>query len=137
MNYVSPIKSIVISGNLQSSIKYQLCPPSEFRQGVWNICLSSVGVSCVIPNVKELCSVSCNVVNAQKYNKNNEVEVFEQPLGMLLIESGTKIENFDKTWFYMNTFANEVIFNFVSVVSEEKLRIDCDIYAVLLFQRIK
>ena len=69
MNYVSPIKSIVISGNLQSSIKYQLCPPSEFRQGVWNICLSSIGVSCVIPNVKELCSVSCNVVNAQKYNK--------------------------------------------------------------------
>ena len=94
INNISPIKSVVVSGNLQSSIKYKLCPPSEFREGIWNICLSSIGVSCVIPNVKEICTISCNLVNAEKYNRNNEVELYEQPLGITVINTGTKVTQF-------------------------------------------
>ena len=37
----------------------------------------------------------------------------------------------------MNTFANEMIVNVLNVVTEEKFIINCDIYAVFLFQRIK
>jgi hypothetical protein len=138
MSSIGPIKSVVVSGNLKSTIKYLLCPPTEFRTGVWNISLSSIATSCHTRNVKEICTISCNMVNADKYNKNNEVEVFEQPLAMTLIESDKpKVQNLDKTWFYMNTFANELIVNVRNVVSEEKLNIDCDIYAIFLFQRVK
>jgi len=95
VNIVNPIKSVLVTGNLQSgAVKYKLCPPSEFREGLWHICLSSIGVSCQIANVKEMCIVSCNLVNAQKYNKHNQIEVYEQPLVMTIINTGVKVQQF-------------------------------------------
>jgi hypothetical protein len=94
MNNQAPIKSVLVSGNLNSSVKYKLCPPTEFREGVWNLCLSSIAFNCKTQYVKEICAISCNFVNGHRYNKNNEVELYEESLALTLIESKTKTQYF-------------------------------------------
>ena len=87
MNVGAPIKSVVIYGNLQNdNLTYKLCPSSEFSEGVWNICISSLGYICKT-NVNELCEVSCNLVKSQKYNNNFEVESYDEPFTLFLLES--------------------------------------------------
>jgi hypothetical protein len=89
---LSPIKSVLLHGNLnrQNSIKYQMCPSTEFSEGVWNISIASIGFSCLERNVNELSCVSCNLVKSQKFNTNQEIENYQQPFGIFKIETGVK-----------------------------------------------
>jgi hypothetical protein len=95
---LSPIKSVIVSGNLnrKNSIKYQLCPSTEFSEGLWNISVASIGFSCNERNVKELCRVSCNLVKCQKFNSNQEVQTYEQPFALFKIETSEKTIQFGK-----------------------------------------
>ena len=102
----SPIKSVVISGNLFDGISYKLCPITEFSDGVWNLSLFALGYNCNLRDIDYICSVSCNLITAQKYNLRNEVELYEQPLGIFVLKTGPKKTiNFEKTWFYINSLS--------------------------------
>ena len=96
MDTRGPIKSVIISANLQKGLKYRLCPSTEFSEGVWNITISNIGYICNIPNYQEICEISCNVVKAQKYNETFEVQTYDQPFGIFVLESKKKTVNFGK-----------------------------------------
>ena len=82
----APIKSVVISGNLLNNLlTYELCPASEFSDGVWNLCNSSISYYCKAANVNEICQISCNLVKSQRYNKSFEVETYDQPFNVFKI----------------------------------------------------
>ena len=137
-NNLVPIKSVVISGNLLDGISYKLCPITEFSEGVWNLTLSSLGYYCNIPDIDNICSVSCNLVTAQKYNSNNEVELYEQPFGIFILKQGPKKTfTFEKTWFYINSLSSELNVTVKNEQNQQKLRINCDFYIQLLFRRVK
>ena len=88
MNLAGPVKSVIISGNLQNEVlTYKLCPSSEFSDGVWNICILSLGYTCNENDVSEICEVTCNLVKSQKYNHNSEVESYDQPFSLFLLDS--------------------------------------------------
>ena len=88
MSIEAPIKSVVIKGQINDVLVYKLCPSTEFSEGVWNICLSSLGYVCKTENVSEICMVSCNMVKSQKFNNDNySVHSYQQPLAMLHLSS--------------------------------------------------
>ena len=112
MTNEAPVKSIILSGSINSNLCYKLCPSTEFSEGVWNISISSVAYRCKAPNVNEISEISCNLVKSQKLNSNYEVESYDQPFGLLLIKSSDskKIVNFgivlmkSKNMFAFNFF---------------------------------
>ena len=98
MDIKGPIKSVIVSGNLKDSkLTYKLCPVTEFSDGVWNIAIRCVSYNCQNQNFKENCKISCNLSKAQKFNNSFEVESYEQPFGLFLLEEGKHVINFGKT----------------------------------------
>ena len=89
MEIGAPVKSIIISGNTNTQISYKLYPDTEFSQGVWYMCMPSLAYSSNL-EIKELCSVSCNLVKSQKVINNYDVQCYEQPFGIFLLESPSK-----------------------------------------------
>jgi hypothetical protein len=134
----SSVKSVIISGNLNqtNSLTYKLCPNStEFSQGLWNVSIPSISFSCSTVNVKELCQFSCNFVKSQRWSQNNEIETYEQPFGMFLLETGTKTKLFEKVWFKLNTDSNELKIH-IKNMNEDGVNLDCFIYVLVLFQKV-
>ena len=97
--FSAPIKSVLISGNLNSDLIYKLYPSTEFSEGGWNMTISSIAYTFNNDIVlKELCAISSNLVKSQKLNKNSEIETYEQPFLLFLLENSRtnhhKIINF-------------------------------------------
>jgi hypothetical protein len=133
----SNLKSIIISGNLnvKNSLTYKLCPNNtEFSQGIWNISIPSISYSCEDQNVKEICQFSCNFVKSRRWSKG-QIESYEQPFGMFLLESTSKTIAFEKTWFLMNADSNELIIN-VKNLNENYLNLNCFVSVLLLFKKL-
>ena len=116
-----PVKSILLKGTLKSNsdqtIIYKLCPINEFSDGIWNISIQSLSYSTTTNRINDLFSVSCNVVKGQKLSESNEVENYNQPLCMFVInnlpnQSQRNIIYFNKQWFHINALSNEVKFEF-------------------------
>ena len=116
-----PVKSILLKGTLKSNsdqtIIYKLCPINEFSDGIWNISIQSLSYSTTTNQINDLFSVSCNVVKGQKLSESNEVENYNQPLCMFVInnlpnQSQRNIIYFNKQWFHINALSNEVKFEF-------------------------
>ena len=97
----SPIKSVIVSGNLLNQLVYKLCPSSEFSEGVWNIKISSIGYSCDVPNFKEICEISCNLVKSQRYNKSFQVELYDEPFIIFVLETQKTTLNFGSNISYI------------------------------------
>ena len=131
-----PLKSIILSGNLNQNLKYQLCPVTEFSEGVWNITVCSIGYSCV-ENFFEHCEISCNLSKAQKFNEAFQVETYNQPFGLFLLHNGKRTIYFDKNWLYLNSHSNELQIFISKVNSNEVLKLDCNVFVHCLFQRVK
>ena len=87
MENQGPIKSVIISGNLQNDLVYKLCPSTEFSDGVWHIAILGLSYSCNVQNFQELCEINCNVVKSQKFNNSFEVQSYDQPFVMFVLES--------------------------------------------------
>ena len=137
MNSDAPVKSIIISGNSKNQIIYKLYPDTEFSQGVWYISIPTVAYSSKVP-VKQMCSVSCNLVKSQRIKNNYEVECYEQPFGIFMLESTSeKITNFSNNWLYINALSNELKITIQELGTNEILKADCDFHIHLLFKRIK
>ena len=90
MENQGPVKSVIISGNLQNDLVYKLCPPTEFSEGVWNIAINDIGFQVNVKNFEALCQISSNIVKAQKYNDSFEVESYDQPFGIFTLKSKEK-----------------------------------------------
>ena len=119
----SPVKSVLLKGTLKSNsdqtIIYKLCPINEFSEGIWNLSIQSLSYSVTRNqnNINDLFSVSCNVIKGQKLSESNEVENYNQPLCMFVInnlpnQSQRNIIYFNKQWFHINALSNEVKFEF-------------------------
>ena len=134
----APVKSVIISGNLNDSVVYKLCPITEFSEGVWTLTLLSIGYSYNVANFNSVCSLSCNLITSSKFNSNFEVELYEQPLGMFILKSGppTTIK-FEKTWFYINALSNELKISVKNERNQQKITVNCDVFIHVLFRRIK
>ena len=137
MNNFSVIKSITISGNLRQKLVYKFCPNTEFTEGLWSIKIQSIGYVCAIPNFKEICEISCNLVKSQRYNTSFEVEVYNQPFNIFVLETQKTVLNFAAPWLNVNSLSNELQFTISSLRTNQKIEIDCDFYVQCLFQRIK
>ena len=99
MDKKAPIKSIVITGNLNNTdLKYQLCPVNEFSEGVWNIAILSIAYLCSIQNFKEHCQISCNLATSQKFSENFQVELYQEPFALFTLEEVNKTIYFGKTF---------------------------------------
>ena len=99
MNNIGTIKSVIVSGNLNRNLVYKLCPNTEFSEGAWNINIKTIAYSCLIPNFKELCEISCNLVKSQRYNDSFEVESYDQPFTIFVLESQKTTLNLGRTLF--------------------------------------
>ena len=133
-----PIKSVIISGNLQSKLTYKLCPITEFSEGVWNLSLVSLAYFCNLENIDYICSISCNLITSQKYNTNNQVELYDQPLGIFVLKTGSKTtKSFEKTWFYINALSSDLNISVKNQSNQEDIKIDCEFHIQLFFQRVK
>jgi hypothetical protein len=134
----SVTKSVIISGNLNrnQALTYKLCPNStEFSQGLWHVSIPSISYNCYQRNVNELCQFSCNFVKSQRWNQRNEIESYQQPFGVFLLETSTKTISFDQKWFKLSSDTNELIVNLTNM-NEDVIDIDCFVAVLVMFQKI-
>ena len=85
----------------------------------------------------EHCEISCNLSKAQKFNATFEVETYNQPFGIFLLQKGKRTIFFDKNWLYVNSHSNELQIFICKVNSYQTLKIDCPVHVHCLFQRVK
>ena len=102
MNGGAAIKSVIVSGNLNDNLVYKLCPNTEFSDGAWNVTIKSIGYSCLVPNFKDLCQISCNLVKSQRYKDSYEVESYDQPFNIFLLETKTTSLNLGKSFIKLD-----------------------------------
>jgi hypothetical protein len=134
-----PIKSVIIKGSIKEKLVYNLCPSTEFSEGVWNLSLVSASFSAPVlnENVKAIFSISCNVVKSQKISSSNEVENYNQPLNTVLIDTSVNknITHFNTHWFYINAISNVVKFYFKNETPQGE-QFNAEVYLHVLFQRV-
>jgi hypothetical protein len=133
----SVTKSVIISGNLNRNqpLTYKLCPNStEFSQGLWNVSIPSISYTCHQRNVNELCQISCNFVKSQRWNQN-EIETYQQPFGVFVLETLTKTISFDQKWFKLKSDTNELIVSLTNM-NEDVVNIDCFVAVLVMFQKV-
>ena len=136
-----PIKSVLLKGRIQQPVTYKLCPGTEFSEGIWTLSLISLTYSLIDSQQtnKELFSISCNQVKAQKISSSNEIENYDQPLTTFLLDHKvkTKIVYLDKMWFHINALSNELKFSFKNESNgNARVVFDSEIYLHVIFQRL-
>ena len=133
-----PIKSVFIQGTIKEKLVYQLCPSTEFSEGIWNLCLVSLSYSNTTTNdYKGIFVISSNVVKSQKFSVSKEVENYDQPLNSFLLDSSLKKNTiyFQKNWFHINAISNEIKFHIRNQTAEDIL-LNPTIFLHVLFQKI-
>ena len=64
-----PIKSVLLKESIKNKLVYKLVPPTEFSEGVWNLSLASISYSTNVDiNIKNIYSITCNVVKSELHN---------------------------------------------------------------------
>lgn len=139
-----PCHSILISGNLSLSNQLTLkIPYPEIASNVWQIAINDI---CFKFNKvsNQIAGISCNFVSDIKYDDQKQVISYHPILCQTLLNGKVnekKYFAFDKTWFYVSNYHENFIVNFHSYsegkVSNELLKVDCDVYITFLLQRVK
>ena len=135
-----PIKSVILKGTLKQGLVYRLYPNTEFSDGIWNLTISSLSYSLNVNNVNDIFSISCNFIKDHKISHLNEVQNYQQPLGVFHLksienDSTKKVIYFDKQWCQINALSNELNF-ILKNETNENFNYDCDLIIQVLFQRI-
>ena len=136
-----PMKSVILKGTLKRGLVYRLYPNTEFSEGLWNLTILSISYSLNVNNINDIFSVCCNLVKAHKISQLNEVENYEQPLGVFHLKNiqneaeTKKVIYFDKHWFQINALSNEVKF-ILKNETNENFNYDCDLIMHVSFQKI-
>ena len=138
-----PIKTFYLKGNLRNNvISTTLYPISEYSQGRWNFCVSQMIYHIKQDNIQdEICGLSTNFIKSTKFTSNNQIETIYQILNVFLIQgklNQKKVINFEKTWSLINNFSEELKIYVNSLPRDQIVNeIDCDIYILILLQRIQ
>ena len=89
----------------------------------------------------EICGLSTNFIKSTKFTSNNQIETIYQILNVFLIQgklNQKKVINFEKTWSLINNFSEELKIYVNSLPRDQIVNeIDCDIYILILLQRIQ
>jgi hypothetical protein len=130
-----PIKSVIIKGKIKEKLVYKLCPSTEFSKGVWNLCVVSVSYS-ANGNLKDIFTISCNVVKSQKFSASNEIDIYDQELTSFVLDSSLKKHTIYLAthWFHINAISNEIKFCIKNETTEEVV-FDASIFIHVIFQR--
>jgi hypothetical protein len=137
----NPIKIVLLTGNVKSdSLFVKLHPISEYMHGRWNLCISQMIYHLKeITQVDQICGISTNFVKGTKYTESNEIETIFQPLNIFILQGKNnqkKTIQFEKTWSLINNFSEDLKIYINSLVDNKKVNIDCEIYILVLLQRI-
>jgi hypothetical protein len=135
----APIKTLLLSGNLKNNISLKLYPVSDFNQGRWNMCVTQLIYHIKQDAVDEICGISTNLIKGTKFTAENEIQTIFQPLNLFLIQgkkNQKKTINFEKIWSLVNNFSEELKIFIRSLPTDNILNIDCEIYILILMQRI-
>ena len=141
-----PIKSVILKGALNSTerkeIVYRLCPINEFSDGVWNLSISSLcySVKPMAIEIKDTFTLSCNFVKGQKLSLSHQVETYEQPLSMFILQNvqnkvSKNIIYFEKQWFHINSLSNELRFT-LNNEDNVSFNYESEIVLQVLFHRV-
>ena len=136
------LKSVILKGKIKDKIVYKLVPSTEFSEGVWNLSIVSVSYCIVTPlnrqHVKDIFSISCNIVKGQKLSASNEIENYNMPLNTFLIDTNLEknLTYFAAHWFQINAVSNEVKFS-IKNESNEELLFDAHVNLHVMFQKIE
>ena len=108
---MSAIKSVILTGDFDSEPLTYKVTNSEFSTGVWTICLANVSYFCQDSNFSCISSISCNFSRSVKCARNStNVVPYDQPLTMILIESGEKNLPQRKNYFISRMFKRFYVF---------------------------
>lgn len=143
MSLIGQIKSVILNGQIdenENQITLKLLP-NELSTGTWNICIQSMAYTLETEQnlVRNLYSLNCNLVTSQKFSKNGStIENYEQPLAIFLLDGKIKkkLFAFDKCWFHVNVYSNELVIK-INKMENELRNPKFFVFIVLLFQRIK
>ena len=80
-------KAVQISGNLNyQPLVYKLCPTNELSEGSWHIAIGAVSFESN-ETLNSLCTLSCNLVQSQKFSDSNQVVTYKEPLVSFIIKT--------------------------------------------------
>lgn len=133
-------KTVQISGNLKDEgLSYRLCPSDEFSNGQWCVSVSNIAFRSEQP-LNALCTLSTNFCVHKKFSKSGEPEIYEEPFGTfeLVTTREKKMTTKDLTpiWLKINRISDVLKLRFKNPFSNEDMKLDCTITALLLFQKI-
>lgn len=135
--------SIMISGNLLKHGKISIrLPHEDIRSNIWQISLNTLSQE-FLDNFNMLTGITCNFVTDIMYNSSNQI-ISNQPILWQALFKGNvqekSLTSYEKSWFYV-TNAQEILeISFLSLVDgkvSDALKINCNVYATILLQRIK
>jgi len=131
MNNLIVQKSVNLNGNLKSKFIYRPCPQNEF---IYNYKFLSIGNAAYKtkspPSQTEICIVSCNFVQSQKYSETSEVISYEQPLLTFALK-GINSHRFTPHWFPINNLSSQLEFTITFL--SQSVNIDCDLILTVYF----
>ena len=99
-----PIKSLIVNS---SEYEIKACYDDAFKEGVWNMCISSIigsELKMGYSTAKHM-AVTCNfVTGVRPLYQGSGPHDYNQPLAMFMVESNQKNihQSFEKTWFRVN-----------------------------------
>jgi len=133
------IKCAQISGNVNGSLKYRLCPSTEFSTGRWNVAISEV---CAHANeeFKGFITLSTDFSVNQQFNNKKEIEIYQQPLitFQLDLTSGAKsMRRFSSpVWLEINRTKDIMNITAKDTFTQTEIKENVEISITLLFKRI-
>jgi hypothetical protein len=131
--------SVLLKGSIKSKIVYKLSPSTEFSEGVWNLSLASISYSTSSTNnIKDIYSITCNVIKGQKFSVSNEVETYDQTLNIVVIDTSLQKNTiyFNSQWFHINAISNEIKFVFKNETTTNDINSDISVYLHVIFQKV-
>lgn len=132
------VKSVLLKATLKKPLSYNLYPPTEFSDGIWNVAIVSLSYSSNQEiQVKDVFSISCNFVKGQKISTTNEIESYNQPFTTFLFEGTVLVKTiyFETRWFHMNALSNELKF-LCKNETNAQFQYNASVLIQVLFQRI-
>ena len=125
------LKNFIVNGNLKDKVTFKFLP-NELAHGNWWFRIVSLCYSINGPGIQSSCSITTNLSTSLQYSNNLTIN-YEQPFALIMFEPKVKrkVVNFNEQWLKINVYSEEMVLSIISLEINEKLSIDCDIFALL------
>lgn len=120
------IRSLTVSGTLNENdcLTYKLYPSSEFSNGVWQMCITSVGISTLneIPS-SQFALINCNLIKDLKITDEYNIDSFYPTITTILLDCPAnkqhKIQYLPENWFTINNYSEDLKFFFLDPTTKQ------------------